>query len=176
MNQHRDKYHKSWLYFFLSVFKNKIKEYKYEFCIFLSVVLFVSIGLILSLHFLKMLSTSKLITYNSMFIVAVVFLLTYHLRELRDIAGWISKKEDNKGKPFDYNQNKNIAEIKIVYVGSAILTLLLFVLSSFLIILGICTLIALILSLTSSFIILLLLILTLRTYIKTINDEANKKM
>ncbi len=177
MKKHETK-EETWYHFLLFVFKNKIKENVMKFVFFILIVATLLL-LHLLLHFPKTFSTSDLITYNSMFIVAAVFLLTYHLGELRDITTWIRDGKDSSGKPFYYDKKntnqpsgKDIAEVKIFYVGSVILAIFLFALSSLLIILEVCAPFALILSFIASLIIAFLLIFTLLTYIKGIADKA----
>lgn len=168
----------SWIRFFLYTFINKINENLLMFGIFL-IIIGVLLFFILLLHLPKTFSKSDLINYNSMFIVAIVFLLTYHLGELRDVTAWSINGKDSNGKKFYYDkENKNqpsgkdIAEVKIFYIGSVIFVLLLFVLSSLLVIIGICAPIALIFSLIASLIIIFLLIFTLRTYTKGIASAS----
>jgi hypothetical protein len=138
------------------------------------VVVILILGLLSStLH----INIAALVTYNALVIAAAVFLLTYHLTELRDTTGFYKRNKDrsNVKGAFDFwitNESQDaavrIVEVKAFYMSIMLVAVVFLMVSSFIAIASLESLsfVALGLSIISSIGIVAILILTLHIYLE----------
>ena len=126
--------------------------------------------------------TNLLVSYNALVIAAAVFLLNYHMGELRDVTtSYRNKNTENQEKFLFWTKNKTqdagirIVEVKAFFIGVILLAIIFLIASSFIIIASFNqNLVALWLSFVSSFGIVTVLTVTFYIYLKTAVDFAKE--
>ena len=126
--------------------------------------------------------TNLLVSYNALVIAAAVFLLNYHMGELRDVTtSYRNKNTKNQEKFLFWTKNKTqdagirIVEVKAFFIGVILLAMIFLMISSFIIIASINqNLVALWLSSVSSIGIVAVLTITFYIYLKTAVDFAKE--
>ena len=126
--------------------------------------------------------TNLLVSYNALVIAAAVFLLNYHMGELRDVTtSYRNKNTENQEKFLFWTKNKTqdagirIVEVKAFFIGVILLAIIFLITSSFIIIASFNqNLVALWLSFVSSFGIVTVLTVTFYIYLKTAVDFAKE--
>ena len=126
--------------------------------------------------------TNLLVSYNALVIAAAVFLLNYHMGELRDVTtSYRNKNTKNQEKFLFWTKNKTqdagirIVEVKAFFIGVILLAIIFLMISSFIIIASINqNLVALWLSSVSSIGIVAVLTVTFYIYLKAAVNFAKE--
>ena len=127
-------------------------------------------------------NTNLLVSYNALVIAAAVFLLNYHMGELRDVTtSYRNKNTENQKKFLFWTKNKTqdagirIVEVKAFFIGVILLAIIFLMISSFIIIASINqNLVALWLSSVSSIGIVAVLTVTFYIYLKAAVNFAKE--
>lgn len=149
----------------------------------LSIIIALLILIILYiLHVHINIKINLLVTYNALVIAAAVFLLNYHIDELRDVTTSYRKKNVKKSEAFRFwAKNKTqdagvrIVEVKTFFIGVILLAIIFLMISSLIIIASFdLNLFALWLSCVSSIGIVAVLTITFYIYLKAAVNFAKE--
>ena len=146
------------------------------------IIALVILILIYILHVYIDIKINLLVTYNALVIAAAVFLLNYHIGELRDVTTSYRNKNARKDKAFKFwTENKTqdagvrIVEVKTFFICLILLGIIFLMLSSLIIIASLnLNLFALWLSSVSSIGIVAVLTITFYIYLKSAVNFAKK--
>jgi uncharacterized Tic20 family protein len=165
--------------------KAKVTHKRYSCCIFVYVIVVFVSTIIIDLSLTSHIKFHDLIIYNALIIAAAIFLLTYHLEELRDVTTFIAEGRfiGGRNKPFHFwkenkTQGAGVAAVqnRAFVISTTLIAIIFFILSSFIIIASVDSfylIIAFDLSIIGSLVIMANLFYTFYLYLKTLVTYAD---